>query len=130
MVAPLEDQLQSLEIHLLNEPQSAPFPSWCNAACQHLEAACSQLPWCPLSLLSLLSLLPGITKTHNLHFQDSEALQVVFSSHLCPNVLKAPARCAASTRFFLADKNLQEPPPHCPSGLQNLVLLQGIRSDS
>ncbi|KAM9360160.1 cell cycle checkpoint control protein RAD9B [Symphorus nematophorus] len=34
----------------------------------------------------------GITKTHNLHFQESEALQAVFASHLCPNVLKAPAR--------------------------------------
>ncbi|XP_035515066.1 cell cycle checkpoint control protein RAD9B [Morone saxatilis] len=34
----------------------------------------------------------GITKTHNLRFQESEALQAVFASHLCPNVLKAPAR--------------------------------------
>ncbi|XP_035494806.2 cell cycle checkpoint control protein RAD9B isoform X2 [Scophthalmus maximus] len=34
----------------------------------------------------------GITKTHNLHFQESEALQAEFASHLCPNVLKAPAR--------------------------------------
>ncbi len=37
----------------------------------------------------------GITKTHNLRFQESEALQAVFASHLCPNVLKAPARLAA-----------------------------------
>ncbi|XP_023253468.1 cell cycle checkpoint control protein RAD9B [Seriola lalandi dorsalis] len=34
----------------------------------------------------------GITKTHNLHFHESEPLQAVFASHLCPNVLKAPAR--------------------------------------
>ncbi|XP_030273179.1 cell cycle checkpoint control protein RAD9B [Sparus aurata] len=34
----------------------------------------------------------GIIKTHNLRFQESEALQAVFASHLCPNVLKAPAR--------------------------------------
>uniref|UniRef100_A0A3P8RP26 Cell cycle checkpoint control protein RAD9A n=1 Tax=Amphiprion percula TaxID=161767 RepID=A0A3P8RP26_AMPPE len=34
----------------------------------------------------------GITKTHNVRFQESEALQAVFASHLCPNVLKAPAR--------------------------------------
>nr|XP_046242236.1 cell cycle checkpoint control protein RAD9B isoform X3 [Scatophagus argus] len=34
----------------------------------------------------------GITKTHNLHFQESEALQAVFPSHFFPNVLKAPAR--------------------------------------
>ncbi|TNN77608.1 Cell cycle checkpoint control protein RAD9B [Liparis tanakae] len=35
---------------------------------------------------------PGITKTHNLCFQESEALQAVFASHLSSNVLKAPAR--------------------------------------
>ncbi|CAB1321791.1 unnamed protein product [Coregonus sp. 'balchen'] len=34
----------------------------------------------------------GITKTHNLGFQESEALHAVFPSHLCPNVLKAQAR--------------------------------------
>ncbi|CAJ1068319.1 cell cycle checkpoint control protein RAD9B [Xyrichtys novacula] len=34
----------------------------------------------------------GITKTHNLRFQESEALQAVFASHLCPNTLTAPAR--------------------------------------
>nr|XP_040052700.1 cell cycle checkpoint control protein RAD9B isoform X2 [Gasterosteus aculeatus aculeatus] len=34
----------------------------------------------------------GITKTYNLCFQESEALQAVFASHLCPNVIKAPAR--------------------------------------
>ncbi|XP_058492708.1 cell cycle checkpoint control protein RAD9B isoform X2 [Solea solea] len=34
----------------------------------------------------------GLIKTHNLCFQESEALQAEFSSHLCPNVLKAPAR--------------------------------------
>ncbi|KAK5933069.1 hypothetical protein CgunFtcFv8_004725 [Champsocephalus gunnari] len=34
----------------------------------------------------------GITKTHDLCFEESEALQAAFASHLCPNVLKAPAR--------------------------------------
>uniref|UniRef100_A0A3P9HQ15 Cell cycle checkpoint control protein RAD9A n=1 Tax=Oryzias latipes TaxID=8090 RepID=A0A3P9HQ15_ORYLA len=34
----------------------------------------------------------GITKTHNLRFQEKEALQAEFASHLCTNVLKAPAR--------------------------------------
>lgn len=34
----------------------------------------------------------GIIKTHNLRFQESDALQAVFASHLCPNVLKAPAK--------------------------------------
>ncbi|KAM4616847.1 cell cycle checkpoint control protein RAD9B [Polymixia lowei] len=34
----------------------------------------------------------GITKTHNLGFHESEALQAVFPSHLCPNVLKVQAR--------------------------------------
>ncbi|XP_061762996.1 cell cycle checkpoint control protein RAD9B [Nerophis ophidion] len=38
----------------------------------------------------------GITKTHNLCYQESEALQAVFASHLCPNVLKAPARLLAN----------------------------------
>ncbi|KAM9858185.1 cell cycle checkpoint control protein RAD9B [Aulostomus maculatus] len=37
----------------------------------------------------------GITKTHNLCYQESEAMQAVFASHLCPNVLKAPARLLA-----------------------------------
>ncbi|XP_026766560.2 cell cycle checkpoint control protein RAD9B isoform X2 [Pangasianodon hypophthalmus] len=31
----------------------------------------------------------GITKTHNLGYQECEALQAVFPAHLCPNVLKA-----------------------------------------
>ncbi|XP_051807104.1 cell cycle checkpoint control protein RAD9B [Acanthochromis polyacanthus] len=34
----------------------------------------------------------GITKTHNVRFQESEPLQAVFASHLCPNVLKTPPR--------------------------------------
>ncbi|XP_030074162.1 cell cycle checkpoint control protein RAD9B [Microcaecilia unicolor] len=34
----------------------------------------------------------GITKTHNLTFQDCEPLQVVFAKHLCPNVLKVQSR--------------------------------------
>ncbi|XP_024131607.1 cell cycle checkpoint control protein RAD9B isoform X2 [Oryzias melastigma] len=34
----------------------------------------------------------GITKTHNLRFQEKEALQAEFASRLCRNVLKAPAR--------------------------------------
>ncbi|XP_013888592.1 cell cycle checkpoint control protein RAD9B [Austrofundulus limnaeus] len=34
----------------------------------------------------------GITKTHNLSFQESEAVEAMFATHLCPNVLKAPAR--------------------------------------
>lgn len=46
----------------------------------------------------------GIIKTHDLRFQESEALQAVFASHLCPNVLKAPARLAfcyqVTTSFF------------------------------
>uniref|UniRef100_A0A3Q3X3M0 Cell cycle checkpoint control protein RAD9A n=1 Tax=Mola mola TaxID=94237 RepID=A0A3Q3X3M0_MOLML len=43
----------------------------------------------------------GITKTHNLRFQDSEALQAVFSSHLCPNVLRCSARLAAPLKPLL-----------------------------
>ncbi|XP_077079523.1 cell cycle checkpoint control protein RAD9B [Siphateles boraxobius] len=34
----------------------------------------------------------GITKTHNLGYQESEALQAVFPAHLCPNVLKAQSK--------------------------------------
>ncbi|XP_056135672.1 cell cycle checkpoint control protein RAD9B [Lampris incognitus] len=39
----------------------------------------------------------GIIKTHDLGFHESEALQAVFLSHLCPNVLKAPARLLGDT---------------------------------
>ncbi|XP_049572709.1 cell cycle checkpoint control protein RAD9B isoform X1 [Syngnathus scovelli] len=38
----------------------------------------------------------GITKTHNLCYQESAALRAVFDSHLCPNVLKGPARLLAN----------------------------------
>ncbi|KAK1144603.1 cell cycle checkpoint control protein RAD9B-like, partial [Acipenser oxyrinchus oxyrinchus] len=34
----------------------------------------------------------GITKTHNLGFQECESLQAVFPRDMCPNVLKAQAR--------------------------------------
>ncbi|XP_062854366.1 cell cycle checkpoint control protein RAD9B [Trichomycterus rosablanca] len=34
----------------------------------------------------------GITKTHNLRYQECEALQAVFPAHLCPNVLKAHSK--------------------------------------
>lgn len=46
------------------------------------------------SVLHMSASVTGITKTHDLYYQDSEALQAVFASHLCPNVLKAPARSA------------------------------------
>ncbi|XP_077571701.1 cell cycle checkpoint control protein RAD9B-like [Stigmatopora nigra] len=38
----------------------------------------------------------GITKTHNLCYQESSPLQAVFDSHFCPNVLKGPARLLAN----------------------------------
>lgn len=42
----------------------------------------------------------GITKTYNLRFQESEALQAVFATHLCPNMLKCPARLVARLSFY------------------------------
>uniref|UniRef100_A0A3B5LHP7 Cell cycle checkpoint control protein RAD9A n=1 Tax=Xiphophorus couchianus TaxID=32473 RepID=A0A3B5LHP7_9TELE len=49
----------------------------------------------------------GIIKTHNIHFQESEALQAVFDSHLCPNVLKAPARLALDNLSKISEVNLK-----------------------
>ncbi|XP_078523610.1 cell cycle checkpoint control protein RAD9B isoform X2 [Lissotriton helveticus] len=34
----------------------------------------------------------GITKTHNLSFQDCEPLQAVFTKHMCPNILKVQSK--------------------------------------
>ncbi|KAE8591548.1 hypothetical protein XENTR_v10018489 [Xenopus tropicalis] len=34
----------------------------------------------------------GITKTHNLSYQDCESLQAVYNPDTCPNMLRAPAR--------------------------------------
>ncbi|KAJ7309809.1 hypothetical protein JRQ81_007879 [Phrynocephalus forsythii] len=34
----------------------------------------------------------GVMKTHNLTFQECEALEVVFGKHLCPNILKIQSR--------------------------------------
>ncbi|XP_068111330.1 cell cycle checkpoint control protein RAD9A isoform X2 [Hyperolius riggenbachi] len=34
----------------------------------------------------------GVTKTHNLSYQECESLQAVYNPDTCPNVLRAPAR--------------------------------------
>ncbi|CAH2274046.1 cell cycle checkpoint control RAD9A isoform X1 [Pelobates cultripes] len=37
----------------------------------------------------------GVTKTHNLSYQDCESLQAVYSPDSCPNLLRAPAKLLA-----------------------------------
>ncbi|KAM4692594.1 cell cycle checkpoint control protein RAD9A [Rhinophrynus dorsalis] len=37
----------------------------------------------------------GVTKTHNLSYQDCESLQAVYNTDTCPNVLRAPSRLLA-----------------------------------
>ncbi|XP_043938151.1 cell cycle checkpoint control protein RAD9A [Protopterus annectens] len=39
----------------------------------------------------------GITKTHNLSFQECESLQAVFAKDVCPNVLKVQAKVLVDT---------------------------------
>uniref|UniRef100_A0A3Q1EPV1 RAD9 checkpoint clamp component B n=1 Tax=Acanthochromis polyacanthus TaxID=80966 RepID=A0A3Q1EPV1_9TELE len=48
----------------------------------------------------------GITKTHNVRFQESEPLQAVFASHLCPNVLKTPPRLALKYLMMKSEPQL------------------------
>ena len=38
----------------------------------------------------------GIVKTHNLGFQECEALQAVFTKDLCPNQIVGPAKLVVS----------------------------------
>ncbi|NP_001082600.1 RAD9 checkpoint clamp component A L homeolog isoform X2 [Xenopus laevis] len=45
----------------------------------------------------------GITKTHNLSYQDCESLQAVYNPDTCPNILRAPAR-------LLSDAVMHFPP--------------------
>ncbi|KAM4636150.1 cell cycle checkpoint control protein RAD9A [Discoglossus pictus] len=53
----------------------------------------------------------GVTKTHNLSYQDCESLQAVYNPDSCPNVLRAPAR-------LLSDAVM-----HFPSTLAEVTLL-------
>ncbi|XP_029017173.1 cell cycle checkpoint control protein RAD9B isoform X2 [Betta splendens] len=63
----------------------------------------------------------GITKTHSLRFQESEALQAVFASHLCPNVLKAPARLLSDMvlHFPVSQEEITLSTTHLKVGLRN-----------
>lgn len=53
----------------------------------------------------------GITKTHNLGFQECEALQAVFTKELCPNHISVPA------------KVLSEVVTNFPNSLEEVTLL-------
>ena len=58
--------------------------------CRHGEATSSL---CSLESASPLEFMyPGIIKTHNLGFQECEALQAVFTKDLCPNRIIGPAK--------------------------------------
>ena len=47
------------------------------------------LPSCPAEPVPSL---PGVTKTHNLTFQECERLQAIFDTQCCASSLCAPAR--------------------------------------
>ena len=57
--------------------------------------------------LGISNVPTGIVKTHNLGFQECEALQAVFTKDLCPNHIAGPARQAilACTTYLVDNMN-------------------------
>ena len=89
-------------VHTWKDSGTLQFLPWCPAeqarVCLSLQTwwgnSCS-----PESVSPLVFIYPGIIKTHNLGFQECEALQAVFTKDLCPNCIIGPAKLV-SARFM------------------------------
>lgn len=72
----------------------------------------------------------GVTKTHNLSYQDCESLQAVYNPDTCPNVLRAPARSQQGNANRVVPKQRGIPGVSVEKAESDHVLLAGVQGSS